>query len=110
MKAKTLRLTRKIQLHIDLPDYEERKEAIAKLYDWQYCCFKASNIIVTHLYVQEMIKEFFYLTEEIQYKLADVKTQVKSLVKAASSIEENPTAIEQLVNTLKAITDGLEND
>jgi predicted transcriptional regulator len=41
-------------------------------------------------------------------KLADVKTQVKSLVKAASSIEENPTAIEQLVNTLKAITDGLE--
>ncbi|MFI8379045.1 hypothetical protein [Leeuwenhoekiella sp. NPDC079379] len=80
MKAKTLRLTRKIQLHIDLPDYEERKEAIAKLYDWQYCCFKASNIIVTHLYVQEMIKEFFYLTEEIQYKLADVKKHENGII------------------------------
>mgnify|MGYP003630549478 CR=1 FL=1 len=73
MKTKTLSLTRKIQLNIDLPDYEACKEAMAKLYDWQYCCFKASNIIVTHLYCQEMIKEFFYLTEDIHYKLADVK-------------------------------------
>ncbi|WP_073099884.1 hypothetical protein [Leeuwenhoekiella marinoflava] len=73
MKTKMLSLTRKIQLNIDLSDYEERKAAMAKLYDWQYCCFKASNIIVSHLYVQEMIKEFFYLTEDIQYKLADQK-------------------------------------
>ncbi|PHR86272.1 MAG: hypothetical protein COA80_19795 [Leeuwenhoekiella sp.] len=73
MKTKTLSLTRKIQLNVDLPTYEERKAAIAKLYDWQHCCFKASNIIVTHLYCQEMIKEFFYLTEDVQYKLADVK-------------------------------------
>lgn len=73
MKTKTLSLTRKIQLKIDLPDYEERKAALAKLYDWQYCCFKASNIIVSHQYIQEMIQDFFYLTEDIKYKIADVK-------------------------------------
>ena len=73
MKTKTLSLTRKIQLKVDLPTYEERKEAIGKLYQWQNRCFKAANIIVTHLYCQEMIKEFFYLTEDIQYKLADHK-------------------------------------
>ena len=73
MKNKTLSLTRKIQLKVDLPTYEERKEAIGKLYQWQNRCFKAANIIVTHLYCQEMIKEFFYLTEDIQYKLADQK-------------------------------------
>lgn len=73
MKNKSLKLTRKIRLKIDISDYEERKAAKAKLYDWQYCCFKASNIIVSHLYVQEMINDFFYLTEEIKYKLVDVK-------------------------------------
>ena len=80
MKIKTLSLTRKIQLKIDLPDYEERKAAMAKLYDWQYCCFKASNIIVSHLYVQDMIKEFFYLTKDIQYKLADVKKKENGIL------------------------------
>ena len=73
MKTKTLSLTRKIQLNIDLADHEERKAAMDRLYDWQYCCFKAANIIVTHLYCQEMIQDFFYLTEDIRYKLADVK-------------------------------------
>ena len=40
-------------------------------------------------------------------KLADVKTQIKAMLKAASSIEDSPAQIEQLVNTLKSITDGL---
>jgi hypothetical protein len=73
MKKDTLKLTRKIQLLVDLPTKEERKEALDKLYGWQNRCFRAANLIVTHLYVQEMIKEFFYLSEGIKYKLADEK-------------------------------------
>ena len=65
-------LTRKIQLLIDLPA-EEKKEAWEKLYRYQNRCFRAANLIVSHLYVQEMIRDFFYLTEEIQYKLVDAK-------------------------------------
>ncbi len=68
-----MKLTRKIQLLIDLPTREERKEALDKLYGWQNRCFRAANLIVSHLYVQEMIKEFFYLSEGIKYKLADEK-------------------------------------
>jgi len=73
MAASTLKLTRKIQLLVDLPTKEERKEALDLLYQWQNRCYRAANLIVSHLYVQEMIKEFFYLTEGIQYKLADEK-------------------------------------
>jgi len=73
MKKDTLKLTRKVQLLVDLPSKEERKEALDKLYQWQNRCFRAANLIVSHLYVQEMIKEFFYLTEGIKYKLADEK-------------------------------------
>lgn len=64
--------TRKIQLLIDLPA-EEKKAVWEKLYRYQNRAFRASNLIMSHLYVQEMIKDFFYLTEEIQYKLVDVK-------------------------------------
>ncbi|MGS2764823.1 hypothetical protein [Sinomicrobium sp. M5D2P9] len=73
MKNSTLKLTRKIQLLVDLPTKEERKEVLDKLYRWQNRCFRAANLIVSHLYVQEMIKEFFYLSEGIKYKLADEK-------------------------------------
>lgn len=73
MKPETIKLTRKIQLVVDLPTKEERKEELDKLYRWQNRCFRAANLIVSHLYVQEMIKEFFYLSEGIKYKLADEK-------------------------------------
>ena len=73
MEKSTLKLTRKIQLTVDLPTREERKEALDKLYQWQNRCFRAANLIVSHLYVQEMIKEFLYLSEGVKYKLADEK-------------------------------------
>ena len=73
MEKPTLKLTRKIQILVDLPTREERKEALDKLYVWQNRCFRAANLIVSHLYVQEMIREFFYLSEGVKYKLADEK-------------------------------------
>jgi hypothetical protein len=71
MEKSTLKLTRKIQLLVDLPTKEERKEVLDRLYVWQNRCFRAANLIVSHLYIQEMIKEFLYLSEGVQYKLAD---------------------------------------
>ncbi|AZA77953.1 hypothetical protein EG359_11295 [Chryseobacterium joostei] len=72
MEKSTTTLTRKIQLLIDVPS-DQKKEMWEKLYRYQNRCFRAANLIASHLYVQEMIKDFFYLTEEIQYKLADEK-------------------------------------
>ena len=71
MEKSTITLTRKIQLLLDVPA-NEKSEMWEKLYRYQNRCFRAANLIASHLYVQEMIKDFFYLTEEIQYKLADV--------------------------------------
>ncbi|MCT3897361.1 transposase [Elizabethkingia anophelis] len=71
MEKSTITLTRRIQLLIDVPS-NEKEQIWEKLYRYQNRCFRAANLIASHLYVQEMIKDFFYLTEEIQYKLADV--------------------------------------
>ncbi|QIG88874.1 hypothetical protein G6R40_03950 [Chryseobacterium sp. POL2] len=70
MEKSTMTLTRKIQLLIDVPS-TEKNVMWEKLYRYQNRCFRAANLIVSHLYVQEMIKDFFYFTEEIQYKLVD---------------------------------------
>lgn len=83
MEKPTLKLTRKIQLLVDLPTKEERKEAMDTLYQWQNRSFKAANIIMSHLYVQEMIKEFFYISEGIKYKLVDEKKDENGILQGS---------------------------
>jgi len=73
MEKDTIKLTRKIQLTIDLPTAEEKKEVWGKLYKWQDRCMRAANLIMSHLYVQAMIKDFFYLSEGVKHKLVDEK-------------------------------------
>ncbi|WP_417359503.1 hypothetical protein [Galbibacter sp.] len=73
MGKSTLKLKRRIQLVVDLPTKEERKEKLDKLYKFQYHCARVANLIISHLYLQEMNKDFFYLSEGIKHKLADEK-------------------------------------
>ena len=83
MEKSTLKLTNKIQILIDLPAKVEKKEAMDKLYQYQDLCSKAANLIVSHLYVQEMIKDFFYLSEGITYKLGDEKKHECGILKCS---------------------------
>ncbi len=85
MEKETITLTRKIQLNIDLPTVEERKEVWQKLYTWQDRCMRASNLIMSHLYVQTMIKDFFYLSEGIKYKLVDQKKDLDGILQFSHS-------------------------
>ncbi|MGN6601467.1 MAG: hypothetical protein ACTHK8_03395 [Ginsengibacter sp.] len=71
MNKDTIILTRRIQLFVNSKDKEVIKEAYQKLYDWRYACFRAANYIFTHLYLQEQIKDLFYLEEGIYMKLVD---------------------------------------
>lgn len=69
----TIILTRRIQLFVNLDDKELISSAYKTLYQWQYVCFRAANYIFTHLFLQEQIKDLFYLNEETRVKLADIK-------------------------------------
>ncbi|RZM15263.1 MAG: hypothetical protein EOO88_43590 [Pedobacter sp.] len=73
MENKTVIITRKIQLLIDSEDPEVVKQFREQLYQWQRICFKAANMIMSHQFVQEQVKDFFYLTEDIKLKLSDQK-------------------------------------
>lgn len=85
MAKETIKLTRKIQLRVDAPTKEERKEALDTLYRWQNRSYRAGNLIVTHQYIQEMIKDFFYLSEGIKYRLVDDKKAEDGMLNRSKS-------------------------
>jgi hypothetical protein len=65
--------TRKIQLKIDSDDADYKSQVFKTLFDWRHICFKASNLIFTHHFVQQQLKEMVYLSGELKVKLADIK-------------------------------------
>jgi IS605 OrfB family transposase len=66
-------LTRRIQILVQGESREEIRSAWQKLTGWQRIVARAANWIATHHYVQENLKELFYLTDGARVKLADVK-------------------------------------
>jgi transposase len=83
MKYNTMTITRKIQLLIDSDDKEVIKQAKDQLYHWQWICFRAANMIMSHHFVQEQVKDFFYLTEEIKLKIADEKKEENGILNSS---------------------------
>ena len=73
-------LTRRIQLHIHCSDKERLKEYYDRLYGYQRAASKAANLIYTHLFFQDRLKELLYLTGETQVKLADAKRDEEGIL------------------------------
>lgn len=72
---KKIIITRKIRLFIDVPcnDKELLNLYYRRLYTWQNIVFKAANLVSSHLFIEEQVKEFFYFQDDIRIKLVDRK-------------------------------------
>jgi len=66
-----IHLTRKIRLLIDSTDPEFIYEAKGKIMAWQNACCRCANLVYSHQYIQEQIKDMVYLTEGIKLKVTD---------------------------------------
>lgn len=64
-------LTRRIQLIINCRDKEMLKAYYDRLYEYQRMACKAANLVNTHLFFQDRLKELVYLTSDMRVKLAD---------------------------------------
>lgn len=64
-------LTRKIQVIVNELDKKDKDNHYQMLRKWLYICMQSANLTSTHLFAQDNIKDFVYLTEEIKLKLAD---------------------------------------
>src|SRR5690625_2705568 len=56
MKKSTTKLSRKIQLQIDLQKVEDRQAALRYLHHWQHCGFRAANMMISHLFAKQVLK------------------------------------------------------
>lgn len=104
-------ITRKIQIHVIADNKEQKDDMYARLRHWMYLSRKLANIISTHKFIQDNIKDFIYLTEEVKVKLADVlvdeqgmlnTSEMNSTYRIASMIAkgELPMSIASAVNSV----------
>lgn len=73
MEKDTIILTRKVQIYLDCDDKEERSEYFKKLFEWQDIVYRGSNMVMTHQYIQEQMKDLIYLRDDVKVKLGDFK-------------------------------------
>lgn len=85
MSNDTMVLTRKIQLLVDSSDKDFVHECFVKLYNWQYTCFRAANYIFTHQFIQEQLKDLFYLNHETKVKLANMDKDENGILTTSRS-------------------------
>ncbi|MEK6883905.1 MAG: hypothetical protein AABY22_30020, partial [Nanoarchaeota archaeon] len=72
-ESKKVTITRKIELNLYGYEDKDFKAAFDTLYKWRNICFKSANLIASHHFNQEQVKQLFYFTDETKVKLANVK-------------------------------------
>lgn len=68
-------LTHKVQLLINSNDATVKKSVTDTLYRWQALSFRSANMLLAHQFIQDQVKQFFYFSEGIQQRLADIHSQ-----------------------------------
>ncbi len=64
-------ITRKIQIFVNEDDKETRKNYYDKLFKWLNICIKSANLLSSHFFIQDNIKNMVYLDENVKVKLAN---------------------------------------
>jgi len=72
MAEKRIVITRKVKIDFDVADKAALKECYNTVFSWNRIVHKAANWIITHQYMQENVKDFFYITDAIKLKLANI--------------------------------------
>jgi IS605 OrfB family transposase len=79
-------ITRKIQVYVYDDDTEEKKNFIHTLYGWRDNVRRAANAIVAHKFVQQNIRDFVYIKDDIAEKF-----YVKDIIKDGKGMSEQNT-------------------
>ena len=66
-------ITRRVKIDFNVENKEQLKDCYKKIFSWQKIVHKAANYIATQFYIQDQIKDLFYLTDEIKIKLANIQ-------------------------------------
>ena len=69
-------ITRKIEIYVCESDKELKKEFMNTVFGWRDAVRKAANLIVSHKFVQQNVRDFMYLQEDVRerFLVVDEKT------------------------------------
>lgn len=92
-------ITRKIEIYICESDKDLRKEFVHTVFGWCDAVRKAANLIVSHKFVQQNVRDFMYLQEDVRERFMIVDKQGKAKVKfnVSDILEKGPGMSEQNV-------------
>ena len=65
-------ITRKVQINFDVKK-EKLKECYDTWFNYSRICHKAANMIASHQYLQDQVKDLFYFSDETKVKLANAE-------------------------------------
>lgn len=104
-------ITRKIEIYICESDKDLRKEFVHTVFSWRDAVRKAANLIVSHKFVQQNVRDFMYLQEDVRERFMIVDKQGKAKVKfnVSDILEKGPGMSEQNV-TYRLISSMLKGN
>ena len=91
-------ITRKIEIYVHEEDKELKKNFQHTLYEWRDAVRKAANLIVSHKFVQQNVRDFMYMQKDIRerFMVVDEKTgNSKVKFNVSDILEKGPGMSEQ---------------
>lgn len=64
-------ITRKIEIYINEQDKNLKKELYKRLCNWRNIIIRCSNLVASHKFTLDNLKDYIYLTKNLQLKLAN---------------------------------------
>jgi transposase len=77
-------ITRKIEVYIDCTDKEKKKELYERLYFWRSTVVKCCNLVASHKFTLDNLKDYLYITEDLKLKLADSSKDEEGMLNCSS--------------------------
>ena len=103
-------ITRKIEIYVHEEDKELKKNFQHTLYEWRDAVRRAANLIVSHKFVQQNVRDFMYLQEDVQERfmvtdektgVSKVKYNVSDTLKKEKGMSEQNTTYRLIASLLK---------
>ena len=91
-------ITRKIEIYVCEADKELKKEFMNTVFSWRDAVRKAANLIVSHKFVQQNVRDFMYMQEDVRerFLVVDEKTgKEKVKFNVSDILEKGPGMSEQ---------------
>ena len=111
-------ITRKIEIYVHETDKQLKKNFMQTLYGWRDAVRRSANLIVSHKFVQQNVRDFMYLQEDVRerFKVVNEKTGKETIkYHVSDTLEKGPGMSEQNVtyrlvsSILKGAAGAVEN-